>query len=276
MKHNSSFLLALDVDGTLARPDGTISPRTVEVVKRLQRDGLILCIASGRPPLGICPVAELLGMDEFGGYIIGYNGGVLIDYSTNKMLYTASLPDEALPVVVECGRRSGHTMLTYVGDEICTENASDLYVQVSHQRNGMPVREVLDFMDLPRPLPKCIITGDPCEMPALQREVSARLYGIADAYLSEAYFLEIVRRGIDKADALVRLLDHLDLTYHHLIAAGDGHNDMSMIRLASIGIAMGNAHPDVRQVADIVAPPSVEDGLAQVLETLSKRNISFF
>lgn len=276
MKHNSPLLLALDVDGTLARPDGTISPRTVEVVKRLQRDGMILCIASGRPPLGIRPVAELLGMDEFGGYIIGYNGGVLIDYTTNKMLYTASLPDEALPVVVECGRRSGHTMLTYVGDEICTENASDLYVQVSHQRNGMPVREVLDFMTLPRPLPKCIITGDPCEMPALQREVSARLFGIADAYLSEAYFLEIVRRGIDKADALVRLLDHLDLTYHHLIAAGDGHNDMSMIRLASIGIAMGNAHPDVRQVADIVAPPSVEDGLAQVLETLLKRNISFF
>ena len=269
MKHNSPLLLALDVDGTLARPDGTISPRTVEVVKRLQRDGMILCIASGRPPLGIRPVAELLGMDEFGGYIIGYNGGVLMDYTTGQVLYTASLPDEALPVVVECGRRSGHTMLTYVGDEICTENASDPYVQVSHQRNGMPVREVLDFMTLPRSLPKCIITGDPCEMPALQREVSARLYGIADAYLSEAYFLEIVRRGIDKADALVRLLDYLDLTYHHLIAAGDGHNDMSMIRLASIGISMGNAHPDVRQVADIVAPPSVEDGLAQVLETLS-------
>ena len=269
MKYTFPLLLALDVDGTLARPDGTISPRTVEVVKRLQRDGMILCIASGRPPLGIRPVAELLGMDEFGGYIIGYNGGVLIDYSTNKMLYTASLPDEALPVVVECGRRSGHTMLTYVGDEICTENASDPYVQVSHQRNGMPVREVLDFMTLPRPLPKCIITGDPCEMPALQREVSARLYGIADAYLSEAYFLEIVRRGIDKADALVRLLDHLDLTYHHLIAAGDGHNDMGMIRLASIGIAMGNAHPDVRQVADVVAPSAAEDGLAQVLETLS-------
>ena len=96
MKHNSSFLLALDVDGTLARPDGTISPRTVEVVKRLQRDGMILCIASGRPPLGICPVAELLGMDEFGGYIIGYNGGVLIDYSTNKMLYKVLTSEKVL------------------------------------------------------------------------------------------------------------------------------------------------------------------------------------
>jgi hydroxymethylpyrimidine pyrophosphatase-like HAD family hydrolase len=159
-------------------------------------------------------------------------------------------------------------MLTYINDEICTEDASDPYVQVSHARNGMPVREVSDFMSLPKPMPKCIITGCPCGMPALQREVSARLYGIADAYLSDAFFLEVVRRGTDKADALVRLLDHLGLTHDNLIAAGDGHNDMGMIRLASIGIAMGNAHPDVRRVADIVAPDASADGLAQVLERL--------
>lgn len=265
-------LLALDVDGTLTRPDGTISPRTIEAVRNFMRRGVQLCIASGRPPLGIYPVARLLGMEEFGGYIIGYNGGSLTNFTTGQVLYTAALPDEALPVVVECGRRPDHTMLSYVGDEICTENPTDPYVQVSHQRNGMPIRGVADFMtEVPRPLPKCIITGDPCDMPALQREVSARLYGIADAYLSEAYFLEVVRRGIDKADALVRLLDHLGMTHHNLIAAGDGHNDIGMIRLASLGIAMGNAHPDVQHVADMVAPPDSEDGLAQVLERLYSR-----
>ena len=262
-------LLALDIDGTLTRPDGSISQRTISVVKELQRRGMKLCIASGRPPLGIMPVARVLGMDEFGGYIIGYNGGSLIDYTTGDELYTATLPSEAIPVVVECGRREGHTMLTYVGNEICTEDASDPYVNVSHQRNGLPIRQVEDFLhDLPSALPKCIITGDPCEMPALQREVSARLYGIADAYLSDAFFLEVVRKGIDKADALVRLLDHLHLTYEDLVAAGDAHNDMGMIRLAALGIAMGNAHPDVKEVADTVAPRAEEDGLAQVLETL--------
>ncbi len=268
MANSFPLLLALDVDGTLTRPDGTISERTIEVIKHLQKKGVRLCIASGRPPLGIAPVAKLLGMDEFGGYIIGFNGGVLMDYSSGETLYTASLPEEALPVIAECSRRLGHTVLTYVGNEICTENATDPYVHISHQRNGMPVREVSDILtDLPKAtLPKCIITSDPCEMPALQREVSARLYGIADAYLSEAYFLEVVPRGTDKADALVRLLEHLGLSHENLITAGDGHNDMGMIRLAALGIAMGNAHPDVRQVADVVAPSNAEDGLAQVLE----------
>ena len=268
MANSFPFLLALDIDGTLTRPDGTISERTIEVIKRLQREGVRLCIASGRPPLGIAPVAKLLGMDEFGGYIIGFNGGVLMDYSSGKVLYTASLPEEALPVIAECSRRPGHTVLTYVGNEICTEDATDPYVHISHQRNGMPIREVNDILaELPlASLPKCIITSDPCEMPALQREVTARLYGIADAYLSEAYFLEVVPRGTDKADALVRLLEHLGLSHENLVTAGDGHNDMGMIRLAALGIAMGNAHPDVRQVADVVAPSNAEDGLAQVLE----------
>lgn len=268
MANSFPFLLALDVDGTLTRPDGTISERTIEVIKHLQKKGARLCIASGRPPLGIAPVAKLLGMDEFGGYIIGFNGGVLMDFSSGETLYTASLPEEAVPVIAECSRRPGHTVLTYVGNEICTEDALDPYVHISHQRNGMPIREVADILtDLPKAtLPKCIITSDPCEMPALQREVSARLYGIADAYLSEAYFLEVVPRGTDKADALVRLLEHLGLSHENIIAAGDGHNDMGMIRLAALGIAMGNAHPDVRQVADVVAPSNAEDGLAQVLE----------
>ena len=262
------FLLSLDVDGTLARPDGSISERTIEVIKHLQKEGVRLCIASGRPPLGIAPVAKLLGMDQFGGYVIGFNGGVLMDYPSGEILYTASLPEEALPIIAECSRRPGHTVLTYYGDEICTEDATDPYVHISHQRNGMSIREVADILaDLPvQTLPKCIITSDPCEMPALQREVVARLYSIADAYLSEAYFLEIVPRGTDKADALVRLLEHLGLSHENLIAAGDGHNDMGMIRLAALGIAMGNAHPDVCEVADVVAPSNAEDGLAQVLE----------
>ena len=100
-------LLALDIDGTLTRPDGTISERTIKIVRDLQSRGVMLCIASGRPPLGIMPVAKLLGMDEYGGYIIGYNGGSLVEYKSGEELYTATLPAEAVPVVVECGRREG-------------------------------------------------------------------------------------------------------------------------------------------------------------------------
>ncbi len=262
-------ILALDIDGTLTRSDGSISSRTIQTVRNLQQRGTLLCISSGRPSQGIVPVARQLGMDEFGGYIIGFNGGLLMDYTSGQVIYTAALPNEALPVVVECGDRPGHAVLTYADGAIYTNRPDDPYVNISRQRNGMPLRAVSDFLSqVPMPVPKCIITGEPDAMPAMQREVAARLHGVADVYLSEAYFLEVVRRGVDKADSLARLLERLQLTHHDLIAAGDGHNDIGMIRLASVGIAMGNAHPDVRRMADIIAPPADQDGLARVLEEI--------
>lgn len=262
-----SYLLALDIDGTLTREDGSISQRTIDVVRRCQTMGFKLCLASGRPPVGILPIARLLGMEEFGGYIIGFNGAHLVDFVSGDVLYSATLPDEALPILAECARRPGHTILTYTPSEILTEDASDPYVFISHTRNGLPIRQLSDFLlEAPRPLAKCIITGDPCSMPALQRELSARLFGIADTFLSDAFFLETVQKGVDKATALSSLLDILGLTHSRLIAAGDGHNDIGMIRLASTGIAMANAHPDVRRIADIVAPPASQNGLAQTLE----------
>lgn len=262
-------VLAIDIDGTLARTDGSISHHIIQFLIRLQRHGIILCLASGRPTSGIMPIARLLCMHQYGGYIISFNGAMLYDCKNQKQIYSTTLPSEAIPVVVECGRRSSHAMLTYASDAILTEKPSDPYVQISHQRNALPVRKVNDFEnDIDVPISKCIITGEPSLMPALQREVSARLYGIADAYLSEAYFLEVVRKGVDKAEALSHLLEFLHLSHEVLVAAGDGHNDIGMIRLAGIGIAMSNAHPDVRGVADIVAPHVDDDGLLQVLQKL--------
>ena len=262
-------VLALDIDGTLLYSDGSISSSLVDFLLNLQSNGVILCLSSGRPTLGILPVANMLQMQEYGGYIISFNGAELFDCKEKKVLYKASLPQEAIPVVVECGRREGHATLTYASDRILTEKPDDAYVLISHKRNEMPVQRVDDFeKEVDVVLSKCIITGDPCEMPALQREVTARLYGVADAYLSEPYFLEVVRKGVDKADALARLLDLLKLSHKNLIAAGDGHNDIGMIKLADIGIAMGNAHIDVREIADIVAPHTDEDGLLQVLKKI--------
>ena len=73
-----------------------------------------------------------------------------------------------------------------------------------------------------------------------------------DAYRSAPFFLELVPKGIDKARSLLRLLAMLNLTPHDMIAFGDGYNDLSMLRLAGMGVAMENAAPEVRAEADYV------------------------
>ena len=85
-------------------------------------------------------------------------------------------------------------------------------------------------------------------------------------YRSEPYFLELVPKGIDKAQSLQVLLDKLEMKKEEMIACGDGFNDLSMIRFAGLGVAMSNAQPPVKEVADYITLSNDEEGVAHVVE----------
>ena len=79
-------------------------------------------------------------------------------------------------------------------------------------------------------------------------------------------FLEILPRGIDKAQSLERLLEVSGLSREQMIACGDGYNDLSMIRYAGLGVAMENAVLPVRKAADHITASNNDDGVAMVVE----------
>ena len=85
-------------------------------------------------------------------------------------------------------------------------------------------------------------------------------------FRSAPFFLELVPKGIDKAQSLLRLLAKVNLTPADMIAFGDGYNDLSMLRLAGMGVAMANAAPEVRADADCVTLSNEEDGVAVAIE----------
>ena len=76
-------LIAIDIDGTLVKSDQTISPRTIETLIRVQKQGVKVTICSGRPAYGIAPHADTLRLAEFGGYVISYNGGGICNKGGN-------------------------------------------------------------------------------------------------------------------------------------------------------------------------------------------------
>ena len=85
-------------------------------------------------------------------------------------------------------------------------------------------------------------------------------------FRSEPYFLELVPKGIDKAQSLAVLLKRLDIVPEEVIACGDGFNDLPLIKYAGLGVAMANAQPVVREHADYVTRSNDEDGVAHVVE----------
>lgn len=265
-KHFPFRAIALDLDGTLTNHDKVVTPRTRQALLKAQEQGAIIILASGRPTYGIVPVAECLELEKRGGYILSYNGGNIVNAKTGEKLFSQFLPDAVIPILYKYAREHGYALLGYAGNEIITEMPDDQYVKEESRINKMNIRKVDNLLDALEPHPtKLLMTGDPTDMIKAEEELVEILGEKMDIFRSAPFFLELVPKGIDKAQSLLRLLSKINLTPADLMAFGDGYNDLSMLKLAGVGVAMANAAPEVRADADYVTLSNEEDGVAEAL-----------
>lgn len=265
-KHFPFRAIALDLDGTLTNHDKVVTPRTRQALLKAQELGTVIILASGRPTYGIVPVAECLELEKRGGYILSYNGGNIVNAKTGEKLFSQFLPDAVIPILYKYAREHGYALLGYAGNEIITEMPDDPYVKEESRINKMNIRKVDNLLETLEPHPtKLLMTGDPTDMLKAEEELVEILGEKMDIFRSAPFFLELVPKGIDKAQSLLRLLSKINLTPADLIAFGDGYNDLSMLKLAGVGVAMANAAPEVRADADYVTLSNEEDGVAAAL-----------
>lgn len=260
-------MIALDLDGTLTNHDKVVTPLTRAALLKAQENGAAIVLASGRPTYGIEPVADCLELDRRGGFILSYNGGKIVDWQSREELYSKSLPQDVIPVLHSYARAHGYALLGYVGNEIVTESPFDKYVAEESRINKMAVRHVDNLPASLEPHPtKLLMTGDPARMIEAEEELSRLVGNRMDVFRSAPFFVELVPQGIDKAQSLLRLLSRLNLSPQDLMAFGDGYNDLSMLKLAAMGVAMENAAPEVRAEADFVTLSNEHDGVAHALK----------
>ena len=258
--------IALDLDGTLTNHEKVVTPKTREALLQAAANGAVIILASGRPTYGIEPVAECLELNQRGGYILSYNGGNIVNAQTGEKLFSQFLPDNVIPELYAYAKEHGHALLGYAGNEIITEMPDDQYVKEESRINKMNIRKVDNLFESLEPHPtKLLMTGDPTLMLKAEEELVEKLGDRMDIFRSAPFFLELVPKGIDKAKSLTRLLTKINLTPADLIAFGDGYNDLSMLKLAGMGVAMENAAPEVRAEADYVTLSNEEDGVAAAL-----------
>ena len=229
--------IALDLDGTLTNHEKVVTPKTREALLQAASQGAVIILASGRPTYGIEPVAECLELQKRGGYILSYNGGNIVNAQTGEKLFTQFLPDEVIPVLYKYAREKSHALLGYAGNEIITEMPDDQYVKEESRINKMNIRKVENLLE----------ALDRHHRKLLKRGVSADI-----VYAEQGLLL----LGGAK----------INLTPADMIAFGDGYNDLCMLKLAGMGVAMANAAPEVRADADYITLSNEEDGVAAALE----------
>ncbi|MFI3170319.1 MAG: Cof-type HAD-IIB family hydrolase [Faecalibacterium sp.] len=268
MSKHDIRVLALDLDGTLTNSEKKITPRTMAALKAAMAQGVAIVLASGRPTVGIEPVAKQLDLYRHGGYILSYNGGTIVDCKTGDILHQNEFPAPMIGTLCAFAKAQDVAVLSYNDDGVICERPQDEWALKECEINKIPmigVENLASYIDYP--ISKMLLTLAPARMDAVEAALATQCKGQIDVYRSCAFFIEAVPCGVAKDASLAVLLAKLGFTRAQLMACGDGMNDRSMIAFAGVGVAMQNAEDAVKAVADYVTPADNDhDGVAQAIE----------
>ncbi|MCD5325392.1 MULTISPECIES: Cof-type HAD-IIB family hydrolase [Pontibacillus] len=269
-------MIILDLDDTLLGNDHSISERNKQALMKVQEQGDKVVLASGRPTYGMVPFAKELSLAEYGSFILSFNGGKIINCQTNEEFFSQTLSIDAVSRLEEISKRENVQIHTYVGEEIVTAEANR-YTSIESDLTGLPIKLVDSFMDgVTEPVVKVLMVGEPEHLQAVEKKLQDELGDEFSVMRSKPFFLEFTAKGITKGTSIEKLIDELGIKREEVIAMGDSYNDQEMIEFAGLGVAMGNAPEDIKEIADFVADTNVNDGVAQVVEKfLLKENSTY-
>ena len=258
--------IALDMDGTLLSTKNELETKTKDTLIRAQEAGLKIILASGRPTFGIMEAAKSLRLKEFGGCIVSYNGGKVIDLSTNELIHERGLTPKECHEIYDLSRRHKVGLMAYDGNNVITEDY-DEHIETESRLNKIQINQIQDFKKaVVKNSPKCITTGNPEHLVKVEKEFIAKISDRFNIFRSMPYFLEITPKNVNKATSLEKALEFLNLNADELIACGDSYNDIEMIKFAGLGVAVDNAIDEIKEIADYITATNDENGVAKVVE----------
>lgn len=260
-------LIALDIDGTLTNSKKEITPATRYAILEAQKAGKIIVLASGRHPVGVEPIAKELLLDRYGGYIMAFNGGKIINCATGQTIVSKLFPKEYIADIVGVLKNSNITINTYDDKKIYSDKKVNDYTYVERDVLKTDMVTVDDFVSaITFDINKILLAGEPDEIDEYAKILSDRYDGLLDVYKSAPYFLEIMPFGVTKGSMMPMLLEKLNISREETMAFGDHYNDITMIGYAGMGVAMGNAESDVKKIADYICESNDDDGVAKTFE----------
>lgn len=247
---DSVKIIFFDIDGTLVdSATGQIPASTREALLRLHEKGILLCIATGRPPASL-PDLEGLHFDAF----CTFNGSLC--YAGDETIHSNPLPPQAVAKVLENTAALGKPVSVATRHRLSANGwAEDLaeYYRLA----GLELRVDENFDAACREDVYQLMVG--CREP----EHPAIIFGAegADITFSWDRAADVIPAGSSKGAAILKILDHYGLTPAQAMAFGDGVNDMQMLQTVGTGIAMGNADPRLKAVAADQCLPVSRDGI---------------
>jgi Cof subfamily protein (haloacid dehalogenase superfamily) len=255
------FLLS-DIDGTLLRPDHSLSQATIDAFGELRAAGIRFSLASSRPPRAMRQQIEALGIDL---PTVAFNGG-LISHPDGRVLSAHRIPQAAAVASLAMLEGKDCSVWVFADDQWLLRDLNGAYVD--HERHTLGYDPVLvsSFEPYLDRVDKIVAaSADHQLLKDLEALLNPQIEGLALASRSQLYYLDVNALDANKGTALVALAEHLGIALAQTAAIGDGGNDVAMFHKAGLSIAMGQGEESVRSQADHVTESNLQDGVAQAI-----------
>lgn len=265
-------VLVCDIDGTLVGEDKTVAPGVVGAIKAAQDRAIRVCLATGRMWEASEQFVTAISADP---PIILYNGGLVYDFKAGRTLWSRLLPRQhvlqILPVLRSFPQISP---ILFVNGTAYAERLTPLTESYAH-RNRVPVALAPEVGGAPAfeallgadPM-KILNVGTPPDLAVVSKALAALPDLAVNQVYSQSDFLEILPGNVSKGAALPVLAEAAGVPLRRVVAAGDGDNDVSMLRAAGFGVAVEGSPPEVLAAAGWVCPRPEHEGVRVLIERL--------
>lgn len=261
--------IALDLDGTLLDPSGAISVAAAEAIKKLMSRNIRVIVASGRMTARVIPFIRELGLPLD---LVSYNGAELREYRVGDWvpIHSRIISNRTRKAVFGLCHDHGHFLNVYAGGKLHGYHPSGDYRHSAFYQ-AQTLAEYAEKVDRLEALPqegilKLLVIETPENRDRLFREWEPDLRTHCQVLKSNPEYLEFVDLGTSKATALAFWLEKNGIAPTELVAFGDAENDLEMLRLAGLGIAMANSSQGLKAEYTRLSPwTNAEDGVAREL-----------
>ncbi len=260
-------LVCFDVDYTLLNDDQQLLPMTEQTLKNLQLLGVKVILATGKNLNATRDIVDRLELND----PLIFSNGSIIQYRDGRIFSRKEIDPERARQVIQLGDEHELDMMISIADDVFVKEDGRFVHNLDKYGNSKLI-EVKQWQDIGSNLEHIqkivFIDEDHSELVKMNGILnSSILSGIKTTY-SLSILLEVQPEGVSKGSALRELTQFLDYPREAVIVFGDGDNDIEMVEFAGIGVAVENATPGLKKVADLIVPSNNEEGPAQLLNKI--------
>ncbi|WP_449355446.1 HAD family hydrolase [Virgibacillus natechei] len=253
-------VLFLDIDGTILKPDHTYTDSTKDAILQAKNQGIEVFICTGRPLHEVETLAEELNVES----LIGYNGAYAI--YQNEAIIDEPIGQNLVHQFIKIANEHGSEIVLYTREKNYFTSLDSTAVQQFNKVFQLSKNDVYTSDVANQVIGATVINVDPSEAELYELEENLRLSVVNIEGTPQSY--DIIRKNVNKGEAVKTILKRLNIPKDQAIAFGDGMNDKEMLQEVGESFAMENAHPDLFAYAKHTTTSVDDSGIYNGLKKL--------